>query len=146
MDIASPTAVVCGAGGFIGGHLVKSLIVQGIRVIRAIDIKPMEEWHQIADGVENLSLDLKEKEHCLTATEGADHVYQLAADMGAWGSLRKTRLFVCSTCSQTLHELEYWFMQSTNFHSTGVLACPMISTEWILSVTQVRRNLMRRKV
>ncbi len=91
MDIASPTAVVCGAGGFIGGHLVKSLIVQGIRVIRAVDIKPLEEWHQIADGVENLSLDLKEKEHCLTATEGADHVYQLAADMGGMGFIEKNK-------------------------------------------------------
>jgi GDP-D-mannose 3', 5'-epimerase len=91
MDTASPTAVVCGAGGFIGGHLVKSLIGQGIRVIRAIDIKPLKEWHQIADGVENLSLDLKEKEHCLMATEGADHVYQLAADMGGMGFIEKNK-------------------------------------------------------
>lgn len=91
MDTASPTAVVCGAGGFIGGHLVKSLIGRGIRVIRAIDIKPLKEWHQIADGVENLSLDLKEKEHCLMATEGADHVYQLAADMGGMGFIEKNK-------------------------------------------------------
>jgi GDP-D-mannose 3', 5'-epimerase len=91
MDTASPTAVVCGAGGFIGGHLVKSLIGRGIRVIRAIDIKPLKEWHQIADGVENLSLDLKEKEYCLMATEGADHVYQLAADMGGMGFIEKNK-------------------------------------------------------
>lgn len=85
MKIQSPKAVVCGAGGFIGGHLVKGLLNRGVRVIRAIDVKPLEEWHQRADGVENISLDLKERQNCLMAVRGADHVYQLAADMGGMG-------------------------------------------------------------
>jgi GDP-D-mannose 3',5'-epimerase len=91
MGIKSPTAVVCGAGGFIGGHLVKSLIAQGTRVIRAVDIKPIDQWHQLTDSVENLTLDLKRPDHCLIASDGADQVYQLAADMGGMGFIEKNK-------------------------------------------------------
>ena len=38
--------VVAGAGGFIGGHLVKELIKKGNQV-RAVDIKPLNEWYQV---------------------------------------------------------------------------------------------------
>ena len=89
MNQTSEKAVVCGAGGFIGGHLVKSLIAEGVDVIRAVDIKPLDEWYQVTDGVENLSLDLKDKANCLTATEGTTSVYQLAADMGGMGLHRE---------------------------------------------------------
>jgi GDP-D-mannose 3',5'-epimerase len=85
MNIQTPKVVVCGAGGFIGGHLVRSLVNRGVQVIRAVDIKPLEEWYQVMPGVENLTLDLREKENSLITTRGADHVYQLAADMGGMG-------------------------------------------------------------
>jgi GDP-D-mannose 3',5'-epimerase len=85
MNIQAPKVVVCGAGGFIGGHLVKSLVNRGIQVVRAVDIKPLEEWYQVMPGVENLTLDLREKANSLIATSGIDHVYQLAADMGGMG-------------------------------------------------------------
>ena len=53
--------VVCGAGGFIGGHLVADLLGQGFSRLRAVDIKPLDRWYQRFDGVENIgSLDLKE--------------------------------------------------------------------------------------
>jgi len=91
MDIESPKVVVCGAGGFIGGHLVKDLLARGVRVVRAVDIKPVNEWHQVFAGVENLSLNLKLKQHCLTATRGVDQVYQLAADMGGMGFIEKNK-------------------------------------------------------
>ncbi len=77
--------VVTGAGGFIGGALVADLRRQGYKKIRAVDIKPFGEWYQIFDDVENLSLDLKEKENCETAARGAYEVYNLAADMGGMG-------------------------------------------------------------
>lgn len=83
--------VVCGAGGFIGGHLVKYLLARGVDVIRAVDIKPIEQWYQVAEGVENLSIDLREKQNCLIATRGADHVYQLAADMGGMGFIETNK-------------------------------------------------------
>lgn len=92
MEIQSPQVTVCGAGGFIGGHLVRHLLDRGIRVIRAVDIKPVEQWHQVADGIENISLDLKEKQNCLRATVDADHVYQLAADMGGMGFIENNKL------------------------------------------------------
>jgi nucleoside-diphosphate-sugar epimerase len=91
MNNQAPRAVVCGAGGFIGGHLVKGLLNQGVRVIRAVDIKPLEQWYQRTEGVENLSLDLMEKENCLVATSGTDHVYQLAANMGGMGFIENNK-------------------------------------------------------
>ena len=43
MNLRGKKAVICGGGGFIGGHLLKSLKANGIDVIRAVDIKPMDE-------------------------------------------------------------------------------------------------------
>ena len=80
------TALICGAGGFIGGHLVKKLQKEGYWV-RAVDIKEHEFETSPAD--EFLVLDLREEENCVTAltlNDGTfDEVYQLAADMGGMG-------------------------------------------------------------
>jgi nucleoside-diphosphate-sugar epimerase len=79
-------ALVCGAGGFIGGHLVKKLKREGYWV-RGVDIKEHEFAPTQAD--EFLLLDLREPENCRAALalEGGtfDEVYQLAADMGGMG-------------------------------------------------------------
>lgn len=85
-------AVVCGAGGFIGGHLVKSLQERGVHVIRAVDIKPLSKWLQLSDNVDNIMLDLRDKKNCDRAVEGADLVYQLAADMGGMGFIESNKL------------------------------------------------------
>jgi GDP-D-mannose 3',5'-epimerase len=79
------THVVCGAGGFIGGHLVGMLFAQGVRRIRAVDIKPFAEWFQFFPEAENLKLDLRLWESCRQAVRGAQVVYNLAADMGGIG-------------------------------------------------------------
>jgi nucleoside-diphosphate-sugar epimerase len=50
-----------------------------------VDIKPLAEWHQVTNGVENLVLDLQDRQNCLTAATGATSIYQLAADMGGIG-------------------------------------------------------------
>ena len=83
--------VVCGAGGFIGGHLVADLLRQGHQKIRAVDLKPLDEWYQRLPGAENLQLDLQEKEACETALRGAAVVYNLAADMGGMGFIENNR-------------------------------------------------------
>jgi GDP-D-mannose 3', 5'-epimerase len=77
--------VVTGAGGFIGGHLLSAFRARGYKSIRAVDIKPFEDWYQRFDDVENLSLDLNEKENCEIATRGANEIYNLAANMGGMG-------------------------------------------------------------
>jgi nucleoside-diphosphate-sugar epimerase len=79
-------ALVCGAGGFIGGHLVKKLKGEGYWV-RGVDIKPHEWSPDSAD--EFMLLDLRQEENCrqaLSLSDGTfDEVYQLAADMGGMG-------------------------------------------------------------
>ncbi|HYC63592.1 MAG TPA: NAD-dependent epimerase/dehydratase family protein, partial [Reyranellaceae bacterium] len=77
--------VVTGAGGFIGGHLVKVLQQRGHTKIRAVDVKPLNEWYQKIPGVENQVGDLALLEPCRAAVKGAKMVYNLAADMGGMG-------------------------------------------------------------
>jgi GDP-D-mannose 3', 5'-epimerase len=84
-------AVVTGAGGFIGGHLVSAFRARGHRAIRAVDIKPLQDWYQRFDDVENLSLDLNERENCDIAARGAASIYNLAANMGGMGFIENNR-------------------------------------------------------
>ncbi len=74
--------LVTGAGGFIGHHLVKSLVAQGHRV-RGADIKLPEYEASAADDF--LQVDLRMRDNCALAMEGMDEVYHLAADMGGIG-------------------------------------------------------------
>jgi nucleoside-diphosphate-sugar epimerase len=83
--------LVCGAGGFIGGHLVADLGRKGYTRIRAVDIKPVDEWYQRSDGAENLQLDLRDKGNCYRAAEGVGVIYQLAADMGGMGFIEHNK-------------------------------------------------------
>jgi GDP-D-mannose 3', 5'-epimerase len=82
--------VVCGAGGFIGGHLVARLLEQGARV-RAVDLKPQTDWYQRFPQAENLVLDLQDRQACRLALQGADEAYNLAADMGGMGFIENNR-------------------------------------------------------
>ena len=75
-------ALVTGAGGFIGGHLVKYLKGRGYDV-RGADIKLPEFDETVAD--EFMQVDLRELDNCVKATAGVDEVYHLAADMGGIG-------------------------------------------------------------
>jgi GDP-D-mannose 3',5'-epimerase len=87
----SEKIIVCGAGGFIGGHLVGELLRQGHRDIRAVDQKPFDDWYQIFPEVENLQLDLQRREACETALRDGGLVYNLAADMGGMGFIENNR-------------------------------------------------------
>lgn len=105
MELKGQKAVVCGGGGFIGGHLIKSLQANGVEVIRAVDLKPLEEWYQVIDGVENLSLDLKDKESCQKAAKGANAVFQLAADMGGMGFIENNKALCMLSVLTNTHML-----------------------------------------
>ena len=83
--------VVTGGGGFIGGNLVASLRQKGCSRIRAVDVKPLANWYQKFDDVENLTLDLNEKEDCEVASNGASEIYNLAANMGGMGFIEKNK-------------------------------------------------------
>ncbi len=82
--------VVAGGGGFIGGHLVTHLLRTGAKV-RAVDIKPLNEWFSVSDGVENVVGDLQDIAVCRAALKGADVVYNLAADMGGMGFIENNK-------------------------------------------------------
>ncbi len=82
--------VVAGAGGFIGGHLAKELLEKGHQV-RAVDIKPLNEWYQVFPEADNLVLDLRLKENCYQAVNGYNEVFNLAADMGGMGFIENNK-------------------------------------------------------
>ena len=80
--MATKRVLVAGAGGFIGGHLVRRLKAEGLWV-RGADIKQHEFAETAAD--EFLLGDLTDVNNVRKALEGIDEVYQLAADMGGAG-------------------------------------------------------------
>ena len=84
LDPARP-ALIAGGGGFIGGWLVRELLDRGFQDVRSVDIKPLDEWYQRHDGVDNRVLDLREIEACKEASAGMSYVFNLAADMGGMG-------------------------------------------------------------
>ena len=91
MHMKNKKIVVCGGGGFIGGHLAADLIRKGHTDIRAVDIKPMDEWYQRFSQAENLQMDLQLKDACDRALKGAATVYNLAADMGGMGFIENNK-------------------------------------------------------
>jgi GDP-D-mannose 3',5'-epimerase len=128
--------VICGAGGFIGGHLVADLLRQGETHIRAVDIKPFEEWYQKFDKVENLVLDLGEKEACEKALEGAEHVYNLAADMGGMGFIENNKALCMLTVLINTHLLmaakkhgveRYFYASSACVYAAGKQRDPNVT-------------------
>jgi nucleoside-diphosphate-sugar epimerase len=87
----SDPVLVAGAGGFIGGWLVRYLQENGFTNLRAIDNKPMAEWHQELPGVDNRVADLRSLETCRDAVDGIAHVYNLACDMGGMGFIEANK-------------------------------------------------------
>ena len=81
------TALVCGAGGFIGGHMVKRLLDEGYKVV-ALDIKHTQDWYQVHEDALNEGVfDLRDADNVnnVFRKAGVDEVYQFAADMGGAG-------------------------------------------------------------
>ena len=83
--------VVCGAGGFIGGHLVADLLREGGTRVRAVDVKPIDEWFQVFGEADNRVADLSDRDACREALKGARYVFNLAADMGGMGFIETNK-------------------------------------------------------
>ena len=83
--------LICGAGGFIGGHLAsKFLNDKNIELICA-DIKPLEYWFQKFENSKNFCLDLKNYDNALEVTKDVDHVFNFACNMGGMGFIENNK-------------------------------------------------------
>jgi GDP-D-mannose 3', 5'-epimerase len=87
----SVRALVAGAGGFIGSHMVRYLKERGYWV-RGADVKPPE--FDESPGDEFDICDLRDLNDCASVTRDIDEVYQLAADMGGIGYISSYRAHV----------------------------------------------------
>jgi nucleoside-diphosphate-sugar epimerase len=104
LDPSRP-ALVAGGGGFIGGHLVGRLRELGFRRVRSVDVKPLDEWYQRFDDVENIQADLSDRDAAYAATEGMAYVFNLAADMGGMGFIENNKALCMLSVLESTHML-----------------------------------------
>lgn len=118
---------ITGAGGFIGGNLVKYFLEQGFNRIRAVDKKPKDQWYLCFPEVENLVLDCSQEQACKLVCDGAIEVYNLAADMGGMGFIEHFRVeclrsilintnMIEAACQSGVHR--YFFSSSACAYNT----------------------------
>ena len=89
--ITNKKILVVGAGGFIGGHLVKKLIELNNEIV-ACDIKPKEFWFQDFDQISNFyDFDMKNSENCFKITKEIDYVFNMACNMGGMGFIENNK-------------------------------------------------------
>jgi len=125
------TALVCGAGGFIGSHLVKRLKKDGYWV-RGVDLKYPQFSPTAA--VEFLLLDLREQSNCERVVLGPqggpfDEVYQLAADMGGMGFIQAAECEIMRNSALI------------NIHMTNAAAAAKVKRYLFSSSACVYRNM-----
>jgi GDP-D-mannose 3', 5'-epimerase len=119
----SDPILVAGAGGFIGGWLVRHLHEEGYTDLRAVDIKPLDEWHQVLPGVPSRPADLRSLEACEEAVRGVQHVYNLACDMGGMGFIEANRALCMVSVLINTHLLMAGKEQGVERHFYSSSAC-----------------------
>jgi GDP-D-mannose 3', 5'-epimerase len=134
-DVSKRQALVTGAGGFIGGHLVAALLERGERV-RAVDVLPHSEWQQRFDSAENVVADLSRPEVCAQVTAGVTHVYNLAADMGGMGFITHNKALCMLSSLISTHMLvaardarveRFFFSSSACVYPVGRQDTPLVT-------------------
>src|SRR5579859_4626475 len=119
-------ALVCGAGGFIGSHLVRRLKKEGFWV-RGVDLKRPEFSQSAAD--EFIVGDLRDQKVAQSVVEGMEDVYQLAADMGGAGYIFTGEHDAClvhNSATINLNMVEYGRLASVKrfFYSSSACIYP----------------------
>jgi nucleoside-diphosphate-sugar epimerase len=99
------SVLVTGAGGFIGGHLVRRLRDEGVDRVRAVDVKPLDQWYQTFPDVENVAANLESLDECRKSTDGVDTVFNLAADMGGMGFIENNKALCMLSVLVSTHVL-----------------------------------------
>jgi nucleoside-diphosphate-sugar epimerase len=115
--------VVTGAGGFIGGALVDYFSQRGFTRIRAVDKKPLVEWHRRVPGVECLERDCSDEANCHQVCAGASEVYNLAADMGGMGFIERFRVECLRSILINTHMVEAAFRAGVQRYFYSSSAC-----------------------
>jgi nucleoside-diphosphate-sugar epimerase len=87
--IKNKKILITGGGGFVGGHLVKTLMKYNDVI--SVDIKPIKTWFQYFNKVKNFCLDLKDYKNCLKATKNVDFVFNMACNMGGMGFIENNK-------------------------------------------------------
>ncbi len=121
--MAKKQVLVAGGGGFIGGHLVARLRKEGYTQIRSVDVKPLDDWYQVFDDVENVVADLKLREACEAACRGVGEVYNLAADMGGMGFIENNRALCMLSVLINTHLLQAAHLAGVDRYFYASSAC-----------------------
>ena len=120
--------LVTGGGGFIGGHIVKKLLEQNISV-RAVDIKPFNNWYQLHEKCENFQLDMTIKENCYKMVKGCNEVINMACNMGGMGFIENNKALCMLSVLVNTHMLmackdfkikKYFFSSSACAYNTDL--------------------------
>ena len=127
--------LIVGAGGFIGGHLVKKLLEENNSVI-CVDLKPLDMWFQKFDKCENQCLNMEEYSNCLKVTENVDYVLNLACNMGGIGFIENNKAECMMSVLINTHLLKackknkvkkYFFSSSACAYNVNLQTNPNIS-------------------
>lgn len=84
--------LVCGAGGYVGGNLVETLIDWGFTNIRAVSSRPLDKWLKKFDTADNYVGDLRDPRVCDELAYEANYVFNLAATVGGIGFIGKHKV------------------------------------------------------
>jgi nucleoside-diphosphate-sugar epimerase len=102
--MARGKVLITGGGGFIGGHLVAQLLSEN-RDVRAVDCKPLGEWHQVFSDADNRVADVSLLDACKDSVADISEVYNLAADMGGMGFIEGNKALCMLSVLPSTHML-----------------------------------------